>query len=138
MHHSGPYITMSEAAQMLPHPPCKATMYRWSKYGIDGTILKTYKIGRQRVTTVRDMLEFVARLNELELLEEDVEDYFRAEGLDQREYDQSRTRDVCLRSSLNDQDSSLDDDDDEADGDEDPWGYEDDDESHYQPFNLNL
>lgn len=72
-----PFITMSEAAQMLPDPPSMSTMRRWSRRGLNGLRLKTFKVGRQRLTTTQEMIQFItgqSEDNRLESSEEDDDD----------------------------------------------------------------
>lgn len=92
--HQSPFITLSEAAQLLPNPPSTATMYRWSTHGIKGLRLRTYKAGRQRVTTARDMIQFIT---------------------DQTEDDMDRSEDDRLNESIEDDDETEIDHEDESD-----------------------
>ena len=62
-HPQSPMISMEQAANLLPNPPCRSTMLRWCTKGIDGVRLMNFKIGRQRVTTVNYLLQFIEQLN---------------------------------------------------------------------------
>jgi hypothetical protein len=64
-----PFITMSEAAQMLPDPPSMSTMLRWSTRGLNGLRLRTFKVGRQRLTTAQEMIQFITGQSEDNRLE---------------------------------------------------------------------
>ena len=60
-------ITLEEAGKLIPEQPSATTLRRWSLYGYEGAKLGTYKLGRQRLTTVHDVLQFIADLNGYEL-----------------------------------------------------------------------
>jgi len=50
------YLTLSEAAKRLPGRPAPATLWRWSREGLNGIQLRTIRIGR-KIHTRRDWLE---------------------------------------------------------------------------------
>lgn len=64
-HPQSPMISMEQAANLLPNPPCRSTMYRWCTKGVNGVRLMNFKIGRQRATTLNDFLRFIEQLNDV-------------------------------------------------------------------------
>lgn len=101
MPQAGPFITMSEAAQLLPHPPSMATMRRWSTRGIKGLRLKTFKVGRQRLTTAQEMIRFITGQREDDRLGESREDDDDTEIDDESEIIEFQTQNV-IRSTTPD------------------------------------
>jgi hypothetical protein len=52
-------LTLAQAAQLIPHRPNAHTLWRWSKKGLRGVKLTTFKAGRSRCTTAALLLEFL-------------------------------------------------------------------------------
>jgi hypothetical protein len=52
-------LTLAQAAQLIPHRPNAHTLWRWSKKGLRGVKLTTFKAGRSRCTTPALLLEFL-------------------------------------------------------------------------------
>lgn len=58
------YLTLSQAAQTLPHRPHASTLHRWRTRGIRGVRLQTCLLGGRRFTTkvwLDDFLELSSK-----------------------------------------------------------------------------
>jgi hypothetical protein len=116
-------ISMEQAANLLPNPPCRSTMYRWCTEGVNGVRLMNFKIGRQRVTTVDYFLQFIEQLNDVKFPGTGGEsaELPPATTVDPHESDQfprQSTSRTTPYDHLNDDDEYEDEDEDE---DEDDW-----------------
>jgi hypothetical protein len=111
------FISLEEAGKLLPQQPGAATLRRWSLYGFEGSRLGTYRIGKQRVTTIRDMLQFIADLNGYELDPKEVDEYYRK----REEQNRAQDQDVLEATHANDVDAEVDDDVEPALTDEEEW-----------------
>jgi hypothetical protein len=52
-------LTLAQAAQLIPHRPNAHTLWRWSKKGLRGAKLRTFKVGRSHCTTASLLMEFI-------------------------------------------------------------------------------
>lgn len=75
--HRHEFITLAEAAPLLPGAPTETTLRYWSHSGANGVQLRTYEMDDQCVTTVTDILQFIADQNRGEQLPEEIEEYYR-------------------------------------------------------------
>lgn len=56
-------LPVTEAVELaLGEPIPKSTCDRWARSGCRGIVLRTWKIGRRKRTTLRAVIEFVAAL----------------------------------------------------------------------------
>lgn len=78
------FLTLTEAAKLLPGPPSESTLRRWSDDGTYGVRLRTYTADGQRVTTVEDILQFIAKQSDVERLPKEIEEYFRRSEAEHR------------------------------------------------------
>lgn len=53
------YLTINEAARILPGRPHRNTVGRWMLKGLDGVKLRSFKFGAKRVTTQQWCAEFI-------------------------------------------------------------------------------
>jgi len=54
-------ITLKDVAALLPTRPCFATIWRWSKRGLKGLKLETYRIGQQHLTSKQAVHRFLEK-----------------------------------------------------------------------------
>jgi hypothetical protein len=76
-YHRDEFLTLTEAAKLLPGSPTENTLRYWSNRGTYGVRLRTYSIDGQWVTTVTDILQFIADQNREDRLPAEIEAYYR-------------------------------------------------------------
>ncbi len=54
------YLTMSQAAKLIPGTVHKNTLIRWCDRGFAGIILESYRCGNRRMTTVQAIDAFIS------------------------------------------------------------------------------
>lgn len=59
-------ISLAQAAKIIPGRPHVNTIIRWSESGYRGHVLKTFKVGGKRLTTVAEIEAFVDLLISLD------------------------------------------------------------------------
>ena len=59
------YMTLSQAAQSLPHRPSTQTIFRWATRGCRGVKLESLRFGRRIVVTSDDLEKFARELAEV-------------------------------------------------------------------------
>lgn len=52
-------LTLSDAAQLLPHRPNPLTLQRWARTGSHGIRLRTLQVGGRRFTTRQFLEQFI-------------------------------------------------------------------------------
>ena len=57
-------ITFEEAAASVPVPVHRQTIQNWSKRGVCGILLESYRIGNRSYTSAEAVQRFLAKLNE--------------------------------------------------------------------------
>lgn len=77
IYHRDEFLTLTEAAKLLPGPPSESTLRRWSDNGTYGVRLTTYTADGQRVTTVEDILQFIAKQSGMKRLTDEIEEHYR-------------------------------------------------------------
>jgi len=71
---SSEYMTLTQAAKLIPGRPHLSTVHRWGQHGVKGVKLETLRAG-SRVFTTREAVEtFLAELNTTD------DDRLKAEG----------------------------------------------------------
>ena len=56
-------ITLQEAAKRMPNRPCLNSVRRWARRGINGYRLRTWRVGRNRMTSAEALEEFIANVS---------------------------------------------------------------------------
>ncbi len=56
-------LSPAEAAKIIPGRPHRNTIQRWMTRGYDGVVLRSFRLGGKRFTTVEAVEEFVAALS---------------------------------------------------------------------------
>jgi len=57
------YIPLKAASAKLPGRPHLATLHRWTKKGVNGVKLRTWRVGNRVYTTEAALDDFLAELN---------------------------------------------------------------------------
>ena len=60
------YLTLADASSRLPKPVTVRTMNRWATKGYRGAVLRTVKIGSQRVTREEWVEDFIQASSDAE------------------------------------------------------------------------
>jgi Protein of unknown function (DUF1580) len=58
------YLTLRQAAELLPGRPNRSTMSRWAHHGVRGVQLATILVGGRRYTTRDAIDQFITALSE--------------------------------------------------------------------------
>ena len=57
------YLSMTEAAKLIPGRPSVSTVHRWAGRGVDGVVLASIRAGGRRYTSMSAIDEFLSQLN---------------------------------------------------------------------------
>ena len=58
-----PYLTINQAAAILPARPHRNTVVRWMQTGCDGMKLRSVRFGGKRLTSEKWVEEFIAAVS---------------------------------------------------------------------------
>ncbi|NOY41175.1 MAG: DUF1580 domain-containing protein [Planctomycetes bacterium] len=59
---SGDFLTLNEACNHVPGRPHVNTLRRWCDRGFDGVILKSWRCGHRRLTTLGAINDFISAM----------------------------------------------------------------------------
>jgi len=56
------YLSLPEAAEMLPGKPTRASLWRWARIGLNGEVLRTVRISKGLYTRREWLIDFFERV----------------------------------------------------------------------------